>query len=89
MTSGAWGVENNILGVDSDGLESRTRRLSSMSPHCLFFFDVPLNIPGYPNEIREAAHLVNIWEFGNREFSSHCFIFQSGLTRFELYKSLQ
>ena len=38
------GVENNILGVDFDGLGSRTRRLYPLYPHCPFYFDVPLNI---------------------------------------------
>ena len=56
MTSGAWGVENNILGVDSDGFWGRERHLNRVLQVCCIFFVQRHNIQGYPDEIREAAH---------------------------------
>ena len=43
-SSGAWDVENSILGVDSDGFWSRMRHLNLVRHVCGIFFDVPTNI---------------------------------------------
>ena len=55
-TSGAWGVENNILGVDSDGFGDHKRHLNRVLQVCCIYFGQRHNIQGYPDEIREAAH---------------------------------
>ena len=57
-SSGAWEIEFRILRRDSDGLWGVWRSLDPPFRHRLFFFDVPRNIPGYPDEIREAAHML-------------------------------
>ena len=60
-TSGAWGVENNILGVDSDGFWGRKSHLNRVLQVCCIFFDQRHNIQGYPDEIREAAQLMGVF----------------------------
>ena len=58
MTSGAWGAQIIMLEVDSDSFQGARRHLNPVVGRWSFFFGVPLKNPGYPDIIREVAHML-------------------------------